>query len=124
MLLAQNDLLADLEAELPTENNYAEAAFKGLKIINLESTKMAEQGALYFIVAHRFGSIKNGLDDFFGLDSAITKLQLIYGITDGLNVGLARSSFQKTYGLHTSRVHTRGGVYRSYNYYVYGSRQR
>ena len=98
---AQNDLLADLEAELPKENTYAEAAFKGLKIINLESTKMAEQGALYFIVAHRFGSVKNGLDDFFGLDSAITKLQLIYGITDGLNVGLARSSFQKTYGLHT-----------------------
>jgi hypothetical protein len=98
---AQNDLLAELEAELPVEKNYTEAAFKGLKIINIESTKMAEQGALYFIVAHRFGSIKNGLTDFFGLDMAITKLQLIYGITNSLNVGLARSSLQKTYGIHT-----------------------
>lgn len=98
---AQNDLLSELEAELPPQNTYAEAAFKGLKIINIQSTKMAEQGALYFIVAHRFGSVQNGIDDLFGLDFANTKLELTYGVTDGINVGLARSSFQKTYGLHT-----------------------
>jgi hypothetical protein len=80
---------------------YAESAFKGLKIINLESTKMVDKGEMYFIVAHRFGSIENGFDDFFGLDIASNKLQLIYGLNDHINFGAARSSYQKTYALHT-----------------------
>ena len=80
---------------------YAESAFKGLKIINLESTKMVDKGEVYFIVAHRFGSIQNGFDDFFGLDVASNKLQLIYGVNDNINFGAARSSYQKTYALHT-----------------------
>ena len=56
---------------------------------------------MYFIVAHRFGSIENGFDDFFGLDIASNKLQLIYGLNDHINFGAARSSYQKTYALHT-----------------------
>ncbi len=98
--LAQDDLLEELEADQPDEAQYADAAFKGLKIVNFESTKLADKKALYFIVAHRFGSVENGIDDFFGLDNAVTRLQLIYGVTDWLNVGIARSSFQKTYGAH------------------------
>lgn len=96
---AQEDLLNALEQDVEVEN-YAIAAFKGLKVVNLESTKLAGKGDLFFIVAHRFGTIKNGFDDFFGLDNAVTQLKLIYGITDGLNVGVARSSFLKKYGLH------------------------
>lgn len=73
------------------------AAFKGLKIVNFESTKLVAKNDFYFIVSHRFSSIKNGFDDFFGLDNAVTRLQFVYGITDNLNVGVSRSSFQKVY---------------------------
>lgn len=99
MLFAQDDLLNELESDVQ-EDNYVEAAFKGLKIVNFETTKLVNKRNLFFIVAHRFGSVENGVDDFFGLDQAVTQLKFIYGINDAINVGIARSSFQKTYGGH------------------------
>jgi len=99
VIFGQDDLLNELESEVK-DDSYVTSTFKGLKIINLESTKLVNKRELYFIVAHRFGTVRNGIDDFFGLDQAITQLKFIYGISDGLNVGLARSSFQKTYGAH------------------------
>ncbi len=99
---AQDDLLDELEAEnnIDSLKLTVPSAFKALKIVNLESTKLADKGDFYFIVAHRFGSVENGFDDLFGLDNAVTKLSFLYGFTDWLNVGFARSSFQKTYGVH------------------------
>lgn len=92
---AQEDLLAEFDSIQPS--TYKSAAFKGLKIINFESTKMISKGELYFIVSHRFGSVKTGFEDFFGLDQAVTRLNFLYGITDGINIGISRSSFQKIY---------------------------
>jgi len=96
---AQDDLLDELESNVQ-EDNYVTSTFKGLKIVNFESTKLVTKRNLFFVVAHRFGSVENGIDDFFGLDQAVTQLKFIYGINDGLNIGIARSSFQKTYGGH------------------------
>ena len=100
-LSAQDDLMNQLENDWD-ENNSMEiiAAFKGLKIVNFESTKLASKGDFYFIVAHRFGSVENGFDDLFGLDNAVTKLSFIYAPIEGLNLGFGRSSFRKTYGFH------------------------
>ncbi|MGX1931143.1 DUF5777 family beta-barrel protein [Flagellimonas sp. 2504JD4-2] len=89
------DLLEEIDVE--TSENFETAAFKGLKVVNFESTKMVSERELYFVVSHRFGSIKTGIEDFFGLDQAVTRLNLIYGITDGINASISRSSFQKTY---------------------------
>ncbi len=99
MLCAQDELLNELEESLSTDTA-VRAAFKGLKVVNFESTKLAHKNSLVFIVSHRFGTVKNGFDDFFGLDEAVTQLKFIYGFTDWLNAGIARSSFQKTYGAH------------------------
>lgn len=96
-LLAQDDLLSDIDT---VETNVkVESAFKSLKIINLESTKLASTGDFYFVVAHRFDYFKNGFDDFFGLDNANTQLKFLYGVNDWLTVHIARSGFQKTYDL-------------------------
>ena len=95
MTNAQEELLAEFDSIPP--NSYKSAAFKGLKIVNFESTKMISKGELYFIVSHRFGSVKTGFEDFFGLDQAVTRLNFLYGITDGINIGVSRSSFQKIY---------------------------
>lgn len=93
---AQEDLLDEIDTQ-NADDNYVSAAFKGLKIVNFESTKMVSQKELYFVVSHRFGSIETGIKDFFGLDQAVTRLNFIYGISDGINIGVSRSSFQKTY---------------------------
>lgn len=99
-LMAQDDdLLGELEADLDSPQSVV-AAFKGLKIVNFESTKLAGHKDFYFIVSHRFGTVKNGIDDLFGLDQAVTQLKFIYGLRPWLNLGFARSSLQKTYGLH------------------------
>ncbi len=95
LLFAQDDLMDEIDTE--DEPQYAEAAFKGLKIVNFESTKLAGKKDFYFIVSHRFGSVKNGIEDLFGLDQAFTRLQFVYGISDGFNVGFSRSSLRKTY---------------------------
>lgn len=98
-VFSQEDLLNELEEGIEVDNTVT-SAFKGLKIVNFESTKLAGKKDLFFIVSHRFGTVKNGFDDFFGLDNAVTQLKFIYGITDGINIGVARSSFQKKYGIH------------------------
>jgi len=95
LTIAQDDLFSEIDVE--AEEDYKSAAFKGLKIVNFESTKMISNKELYFIVSHRFGSIETGFKDFFGLDQAVTRLSLLYGITDGINIGVSRSSFRKIY---------------------------
>lgn len=95
---AQDDLLDEIDTD-STGTDYATAAFKGLKIVNFESTKLVAKKELTFIVSHRFGSIKYGFDTFFGLDEAVTRLNFVYGITDAINIGFSRSSFLKIYDL-------------------------
>ena len=99
LLFSQDDLLDELESEIEIDQTVT-AAFKGLKVVNFESTKLASKKDLYFVVSHRFGSVKNGFDDLFGLDNAVTQLKFIYGVNDWLNIGAARSSLLKKYGLH------------------------
>lgn len=94
-VVAQDSLWNDLE----DNSSKVYATFKSLKIVNFESTKLASKKEFQFIVSHRFASIENGFDDFFGLDNAVTRLQVVYGINDFFNVGISRSSYQKVYDL-------------------------
>jgi hypothetical protein len=86
---AQDDLLEGLDS-VP-KNQKEESTFKALKIVNLESTKIAAKGDLYFIVAHRFADVKRGFDDFFGLDNAVTQIKFIYGVNDWMSLSIGRS---------------------------------
>lgn len=99
LVFSQDDLLDELEGDITIDKTVT-SVFKSLKIVNFESTKLANKKDFYLIIAHRFGSVKNGIDDFFGLDYSVTQIKFIYGITDWLNVGIARSSKDKKYGLH------------------------
>ena len=71
-------------------------AFKDTRIVNGQSIETNEKGQLKFIISHRFGSIKGGIEEFFGLDQSTIRLGLDYGICDRLTVGVGRSSFEKT----------------------------
>jgi hypothetical protein len=94
---AQDDLLNQLDAEKPTEKQIAPAAFKGLQIGNMQSTKLPAKGEWYMVVSHRFGDLTNGFDNFFGLDNALTKIGGIYGATNWLSLGASRHTYNKTY---------------------------
>ena len=92
-----DSLLKELESLSENEQIFELPAFKALQIGNLQSTKVVSKEDLYLVVAHRFGYLKNGITDFFGLDQANTKIQLLYGIKKNLQLGVSRDSYQKTY---------------------------
>lgn len=93
----EDSLLKELESLSENEQIFELPAFKALQIGNLQSTKVVSKGDLYLVVSHRFGYLKNGITDFFGLDQANTKIQLLYGIKKNLQLGVSRDSYQKTY---------------------------
>ena len=96
MAYSQDDLLKDLDST-QVESSYSTATFKALQLVTLQTTKMAAKKEFYFVVSHRFGTVKDGFDSFFGLDNATTKLGGIYGVTDWLSVSLSRHTLNKMY---------------------------
>lgn len=93
----QNDLLSEIDTTL--NKQVVNSAFKALKIVNLESTKLAAKGDLYFIVAHRFGSVKDGFEGFYGLDNANTQIKFLYGLNNGLTISGSRSELAYDFSL-------------------------
>jgi hypothetical protein len=96
--IAQDDLMKELDSG-PKEKVPASVAFKGLQICNIQSTKLPAKKEWYFLVSHRFGDVTNGLDNFFGLDAAYTKIGGIYGVTNWWSLGFSRHTYNKTYEL-------------------------
>ena len=100
------------------------SAFKANKVINGQSTKQSGKKELYLYVAHRFGSIKSGIKTLFGLDIANTKIELLYGLSNNLQIGFSRESLKKIYTLNFKYKITKQGskfpinssIYSSYNY--------
>ncbi|WP_310555849.1 DUF5777 family beta-barrel protein [Flavobacterium sp.] len=86
----QDDLLSEIDST-SVDNQKVASAFKAMKIVNLESTKLAAKGDLYLVIAHRFGSIKDNIEGFFGLDNAVTQIKFIYGVGNGLSLSAGRS---------------------------------
>lgn len=70
--------------------------FAADRLINGHTVESLEKGLLNFNIMHRFGTVNNGVEDFFGLDVASYRLELAYGFTDRFSAGLGRSGFQKT----------------------------
>jgi hypothetical protein len=94
---AQDDLLNQLDSIKPKNKEIEMAAFKGLQICNMQSTKLPVKGEFYFLVSHRFGDLTEGINNFFGLDNALTKLGGIYGVTNWLALSASRHTYNKTY---------------------------
>jgi len=97
--IAQDDLLDELNEVTEEEKKFELPAFKAMKIMNLQSTKVAEKGDLYLYVSHRFGTLQDGLTTFFGLDNANTKIELVYGFWEGIQLGVGRESIGETYNM-------------------------
>ena len=90
----ESDLFDVFEESAQSEVVYA--TFKGTQLINASTNETPGEGVLQFMMAHRFGSFNDDyLYNFFGLDNAQVRMQLDYGVTDRLNIGMGRSSFLK-----------------------------
>lgn len=94
---AQDDLLSEMDTIAPVGDTYYAPAFKGLQIVTLQTTKMPAKNEWYFVVSHRFGTVKDGISEFFGLDAATTKIGGVYGATDWLSLSVSRHTLLKVY---------------------------
>lgn len=83
------DLLPEETADLSAD--YATAGFKTTRIINGHSFEMNAHGVMDFKISHRFGTVNSGAVNAFGLDNALMRIGLDYGVTPWLNVGIGRS---------------------------------
>lgn len=73
------------------------STFRDTRIINGHSVETSRAGNLKFIIQHRFGSVKDGAYNLWGLDDSTIRLGLDYGFSNRFTVGIGRSSFNKTY---------------------------
>jgi hypothetical protein len=97
ILLAQDldQLLNEIsEDKTPT---FALGTFKGTTVINGQSIEVPGQSDLNFIVNHRFGALKQGIYDFFGIDQATTRIGFEYGIRNIASLSIGRNGLDKTY---------------------------
>lgn len=94
---AQDSLMQILEQKTGYKVIATEAIFKGTRIINGHSVETRGRGVLDVLIGHRFGRINSGAYNFFGLDQSDIRIGADYGVTDRLNIGIGRSSFEKTY---------------------------
>ena len=121
---SQENLLEELENKSENKTTNKVSAFKGIKVVNNQSTKQAGEEELYLYVSHRFGSIKGGIKTLFGLDIANTKIELLYGVSNNIQIGFSRESLKKIYSLNTkyrvteqnSKFPFNSSLYFSYNY--------
>jgi hypothetical protein len=96
-LVAQDDLMKELEQSQKPEAVYVGQTFKGTRIINGQSVETKGKGELEFLFSHRFGRINEGSFNLWGLDQAYVRLGFEYGITDRLGIAIGRSSTDKTF---------------------------
>lgn len=96
-LFAQDDLIDILESGDSTGTEYVDATFKGTRLILGHSVKTRTKKQFEFLISHRFGRFNSGVHEFFGLDDAQIRLGFEYGLTDRINIGIGRSSYDKTY---------------------------
>jgi hypothetical protein len=95
-VLAQDDLLDQLDKEAPKETNYSSATFKGTRLMNGQTSETLAPKHLNMWIQHRFGRLNSGFNGFYGLDESRVRIGFDYGITERLMVGIGRSSFEKT----------------------------
>jgi len=91
------DLDALLDKESKPQTTYATATFKSTRIVNGHSVERMKKNQLEFRVSHRFGQLNEGSYNLWGLDQGTIHLALEYGLTDWLELGMGRSTYEKTF---------------------------
>jgi hypothetical protein len=96
-IIHAQDSLMNLLGETKPNIEYTSGTFKATRVILGQSIENPFGGTMVFVISHHFGQINSGFYNFFGLDQASTRLGLDFGITNWLDVGFGRSTYQKTW---------------------------
>ncbi len=91
------DLMDELMSGIEDEPEEVTSVFKGTRIIHGHSVKLRKKRALEMLISHRFGRINSGSYFLWGIDDAQIRIGFDYGVTDNLNIGIGRSSFDKSF---------------------------
>jgi hypothetical protein len=94
---AQDDLLNMLAQSQTPKATPIYATFKSTRVVTGQSNELVAPKHLNFVILHRFGELNDGLYGLYGLDNANIRLAFDYGLNKNIQIGLARSSFLKTY---------------------------
>jgi len=79
--------------------------FKTTRIVNGQSIENTGAGILDIKISHRFGPLNQGSYNFFGLDQATMRLGLDYGVSNRLEIGIGRSTYNKEFdGFYKLRI--------------------
>ncbi len=92
----EEDLLALLDSVAPPKKEFVIATFKGVRLINGHTVQIPATGEMAFLIGHRFGNIKDGVYNFFGLDQAGVRLGFEYSPVNRLCIGIGRGVYQKS----------------------------
>lgn len=92
-----DSLFSLLESEMGLATEYTTATFKTTRLVNCHTVERLGKGDLDFRINHRFGRVNQGVYDFFGLDQASNYLNLEYGATNKMTLGIGRANWKKTY---------------------------
>jgi hypothetical protein len=76
---------------------YVTSTFKATQVVNMPTVEAPARQTLQFMIMHRFGRLNEGGYELFGLDNAVIRFALDYGLSDRLSVGIGRSSHEKVY---------------------------
>lgn len=99
---AQEDLLAELDAQDSNQVKYISATFKGTRLQSLPTVEIMGKNTLEFRIAHRFGDAATesaGGQTIFGLDGPVAlDLSFDYSLSDRFSIGINRTNFRKLVG--------------------------
>lgn len=73
--------------------------FRTYYLVSGQSTETLYARDLFFNISHRFGGyLSDGVQELFGLDAPSNiRLELMYGLTENLDIGFGRSKYLKNY---------------------------
>ena len=91
------DLLSMLDEQSDPPINYVEGTFKSVRLVNGYSSEVAGKNDLIFSISHRFGRLRGGGYEVYGLDESTIRLGFEYGLNDRISLGIGRSVFDKLF---------------------------
>ncbi|PWN07352.1 DUF5777 family beta-barrel protein [Rhodohalobacter mucosus] len=104
-LIAPQITEAQLKRERAAPEDEKIIQFQAPVNIGISTVYNIPKGNLYTTIAHTFGLVNSGVEQFFGLDQgANTRLGLDYGVFDNLSVGIGRMTFNKVVDIR-GKVH-------------------
>jgi len=89
----------EIKKKLRKKKEVKKPIFWGTRIVNLPTNRSIGKNQWLFRISHRFfPSVKQGYDVFYGLDGpASVLISMGYGLTDNLNLTLARANVSKEF---------------------------